>query len=92
MIRNQEDTIAAVATPLSSAGIGIIRISGPEAFAVADWVFQEAGHKASLLEAPTHTIHYGHIVEDGRIIDEVLVMVMRAPRSYTTEDTVHAEN
>ena len=88
MIRNQEDTIAAVATPLSSAGIGIIRISGPKAFTVADRVFQEAGQKAPLLEAPTHTIHYGHIVEDGRIIDEVLVMVMRAPRSYTTEDTV----
>ena len=88
MIINQEDTIAAVATPLSASGIGIIRISGPEALQIADRVFKEAGNKPSLCESLTHTIHYGHILEENQVIDEVLVMVMRSPRSYTTEDTV----
>ena len=77
------DTIAAPATPLSPAGIGIIRISGPEAVINTDKIF--CG-KVTLAEAKTHTIHYGKIMDGDEIIDEVLVSVMRGPHSYTGED------
>lgn len=84
-----EDTIAAIATPLGEGGIAAIRISGGEACAVADSCFQPSG-KSSLkaCQAPTHTIHYGHIFLRERPIDEVLVSVMRAPRTFTREDVV----
>lgn len=78
-----EDTIAAISTPPGSAGIGIIRLSGPESFLILDKVFQP---KNPAKERKSHTIHYGHIVEKGRIIDEVLVSVMKAPHTYTRED------
>lgn len=83
------DTIAAIATPLGEGGLAVIRISGPAALVVADRCFQPSG-KSSLKPsvAPTHTIHYGHIERAGRIIDEVLVAVMRAPRTFTREDVV----
>ncbi len=84
----ESDTIAAIATAMSNAGIGIIRISGPEAVDIADRIFRG---KHSLKEAKTHTIHYGHIVWDDQVIDEVMVMVMLAPRSYTTEDTIEID-
>jgi tRNA modification GTPase len=81
-----EDTIAAVATPLGEGGLAIIRISGPEALAIADRCFRPAGrHPVRPTEAPTHTLHYGHIVRDGRVIDEVMVSVLRAPRTFTRE-------
>lgn len=79
------DTIAAIATPMSESGIGIVRLSGEDAIEIADKVFR--GRRA-LKEEKTYTIHYGHIVEDGEVIDEVLVMLMRAPKSFTGEDTV----
>ncbi len=82
-----EDTIAAISTPIGEGGVGIVRLSGPEAIAVGDRVF--VSPKGSrLADAPTHTIHYGHVVVDGRRIDEVLASVMRAPRTYTREDVV----
>ena len=81
------DTIAAIATAMASAGIGIIRISGREAVEVADRVFSAKSGK-SLQDSASHTIHYGFIVEDGTMIDEVLVMLMKAPHSYTREDVV----
>lgn len=84
------DTIAAIATAMSNAGIGIIRISGEEALAVTDRVFHmKNGKKCS--EMPTHTIHYGHICDGDEIIDEVMVLLMKAPRSYTKEDTVEID-
>lgn len=79
------DTIAAIATSLNSSGIGIIRISGPDSISVADKIFK--GSK-TLSSVHSHTINYGHIVNDDEIVDEVLVSVMKAPRSYTTEDVV----
>lgn len=83
------DTIAAIATPLGEGGLAVIRLSGPTAFAVADAIFEPAGKQAlKPSAAPTHTIHYGRIVRDGRSIDEVLVSVMRAPRTFTREDVV----
>ena len=83
------DTIAAIATPLGEGGLAVVRVSGPQAFAVADKCFQPAG-KNSLKPsaAPTHTIHFGRMVRDGRMIDEVLLAVLRAPRTFTREDTV----
>lgn len=82
------DTIAAISTAMNNAGIGIIRISGEEAFAVADRVYQSRGKKKKLSEQPSHTIHYGFIVDGDEVVDEVLVMLMRGPKSYTAEDTV----
>ncbi|MEI9865474.1 MAG: tRNA uridine-5-carboxymethylaminomethyl(34) synthesis GTPase MnmE, partial [Limisphaerales bacterium] len=84
-----EDTIAAIATPLGEGGLAVVRISGAEAFAVADKVFLPSG-KSSLKPstALTHTIHYGKIIRRGATVDEVLLSVLRAPRTFTREDTV----
>lgn len=83
------DTIAAISTAVSESGIGIIRLSGPCAIAAADLLFRSPGGKKKLKDAATHTIHYGSVCDpEGREIDEVLVSVMRAPRTYTAEDTV----
>ena len=84
----KNDTIAAIATPVGIGGIGVIRISGSDAVNVADRVFR-AADKTTLASAPTHTIHYGHIVDgSGNITDEVMAAVMRAPRTFTAEDVV----
>jgi tRNA modification GTPase len=84
-----DDTIAAIATPLGEGGLAVVRISGAQAFAVADKIFLPVG-KNSLKPstAPTHTVHFGKIVCDGKIIDEVLLAVLRSPRTFTREDTV----
>ena len=86
----QEDTIAAAATAMAPSGIGIIRMSGPEAVNIADRVFRAPNGK-TLKKAPSHTIHYGMIADGKNTIDEVLALLMRAPRSYTTEDTVEID-
>ncbi len=86
-IDRNTDTIAAVATALSDSGIGIIRISGRDSIAVADSVFQTKSGRKILLDAESHTIHYGFIKDtSGEILDEVMVSVMRAPKSYTAEN------
>ena len=79
-----DDTIAAIATPLGEGGLAVLRVSGPKAFGVADRSFEG---KITPSAAPTHTVHYGHIVRDGRVIDEVMLTVLRAPRTFTGEDT-----
>lgn len=84
---NLTDTIAAVSTATAPAGIGIIRISGPDALSVAGRVFEGVSGKKPQ-DQKTFTLRYGHAVRDGEILDEVLVSVMRAPHSYTGEDTV----
>lgn len=84
----EQDTIAAISTAVSNSGIGIIRISGKDAVAVADRVYRSKGGKKRLADQPTHTIHYGYIVDQGETVDEVLVMLMRGPKSFTAEDTV----
>ncbi len=83
------ETIAAIATPLGEGGLAVLRVSGPEALVVADKVFVPVG-KSSLnpSAATSHTIHYGRVERDGRFVDEVLVAVLRAPRTFTREDTV----
>lgn len=92
------DTIAAIATALSDSGIGIIRISGEEALSVGDSVFRTKVGRKKLQNVDSHTIHYGYIIKEdidcascdwkNFIVDEVMVAVMKAPNSYTTEDTV----
>lgn len=81
------DTIAAISTAVGGAGIGIIRVSGPEAISVVDRIYYSGDNKKRLSEQPSHTIHYGFIKDENAVIDEVLVMLMRAPRSFTAEDT-----
>ena len=81
------DTIAAISTGMTSSGIGIIRISGPDAIAIADKVYDSRSGK-KLENMQTHTIHYGFIRDGEEFIDEVLVMLMKGPRSFTAEDTV----
>ena len=81
----KSDTIAAPATALSSAGIGIIRISGSESVEITDRIFQAKNGK-KLADCASHTIHYGYIVDGGTLVDEVLVMLMKAPNSYTRKD------
>jgi tRNA modification GTPase len=83
------DIIAAIATPLGEGGLAVVRISGAQAFEVADKIFLPVG-KSSLKPsaAPTHTIHFGKIVRHGETVDEVLLSVLRAPRTFTREDTI----
>ena len=81
----EKDTIAAISTGLSEGGIGMIRISGDDAIEICDKVFKG---KQKLSDVPTHTIQYGHIYDGETLLDEVMVSVMRAPRTYTREDVV----
>ena len=85
------DTIAAVATAMTASGIGIIRISGPESREIAGKIYRSKGGKKRIENVPSHTIQYGFICDEDEIIDEVLVMVMDAPRSYTGENTVEID-
>ena len=87
----REDTIAAIATPGSGSGIGVIRISGENAIEVADKIFQPKNRNTPLPEQPTYTIHYGNIVDGDKLLDEVIVLLMRGPHSYTAEDTVEID-
>ena len=80
-----KETIAAISTGMSNSGIGIVRISGEEAFQVIDKIYKG---KEVLSKVQSHTIHYGYIVDGKETIDEVLVSIMRAPRTFTGEDTV----
>jgi tRNA modification GTPase len=84
-----EDTITAIATPLGEGGLAVVRLSGPRALAIAGASFRPIG-KSSLrpTAAPTHTVHFGKIVRCGEEVDEVLLSVLRAPRTYTREDVV----
>lgn len=86
-----KETIAAIATGMSNSGIGIIRMSGPEAISIADGIFVSARKNFKLSEAATHTVHYGNIVYEDNIIDEVLIIIMKAPNSYTREDVVEID-
>jgi len=81
----KEDTIIALATPPGVGAISVIRLSGPNSISAIDNVFSG---KIRIKDAKSHTIHYGNIVENDEIIDDVLVSVFRAPNSYTAEDSV----
>ena len=81
-------TIAAISTALSASGIGIVRISGPESMEVIERIYRSKGGKKKIKEVASHTIHYGYIYDQDQLIDEVLVMIMKAPKTFTGEDTV----
>ena len=81
----RDDTIAAIATPAGRGALGIVRLSGPEALAIAGRVFRGSAGEPSGFAS--HTVHLGQAVSDGELLDTVLLTVMRAPRSYTGEDT-----
>lgn len=85
---HNSDTICAIATSMNSSGIGIIRVSGEESISIVDSIFRG---KKKLAYCDTHTIQYGHIISNDEVIDEVLVMLMKSPRSYTTEDTIEID-
>lgn len=90
-MQEQSGTIAAIATAVSSSGIGIVRISGEEALAVLSRIFYPAKKELNVMELPSHTVTYGHIYDGETMIDEVLVIYMRHPHSYTAEDTVEID-
>ncbi len=81
------DTIAAISTAIGEGGISLVRVSGPDAVAIADRVFRSP-RGTLLADQASHTVHYGHVVADGRAVDEVLATLLRAPRTYTREDTI----
>lgn len=85
------DTIAAVATAMSASGIGIIRISGEDCMDVIHRIYRSKGGKFDIRTADSHTIHYGYIYDGEEIVDEVLVMIMKAPRTFTGENTVEID-
>lgn len=84
-------TIAAISTAMSASGIGIVRISGEEAMNVIAKIYRSKNGKKNILEVGSHTIHYGYIYDGEEIVDEVLVMIMRGPHTYTGEDTVEID-
>lgn len=83
-MNNQQHTIAAIATANGMGAIGVIRLSGQDSIEICDRVFKGA----SLSQAESHTIHYGHIVDGNTVLDEVMVSIFRAPKSFTTENSV----
>ncbi|ALC83197.1 MULTISPECIES: tRNA uridine-5-carboxymethylaminomethyl(34) synthesis GTPase MnmE [Bacillus] len=85
----EADTIAAISTPMGEGAIAIVRLSGPEALPIADYIYKGPGEK-KLSSVDSHTIHYGHIVdtETNETIEEVMVSVLKAPRTFTREDVV----
>lgn len=87
---NKTETIAAISTAMNNSGIGIIRISGEDAFAIIKKIFIPY-RKKNLDETASHTVHYGTIMEGEKVIDEVLVLIMKAPHTYTREDTVEID-
>ena len=85
------DTIAAISTSAGNSGIGIIRVSGDEAVEIVDKIFQSNKKGKKLRNVKSHTVHYGFIVDGQTILDQVLVIVMKNPHSYTGEDTVEID-
>ena len=85
------DTIAAIATAVSDSGIGIIRVSGENAIEAVDGLYRSKGNKKRLSAVKSHTIHYGFIFDGEELLDEVMVAVMKAPNTYTREDTVEID-
>lgn len=87
----KSETIAAIATALSNSGISIIRMSGPDSIAIADKIFTPKKNNKKVSEMKSHTIHYGYIMDEKDIVDEVLLVIMRAPNSYTKEDVIEID-
>ena len=86
-----DKTIAAISTAMSASGIGIVRISGDEAMEVISRIYRSKNGNKDIKKVKSHTIHYGFIYDGEEVVDEVLVMIMRGPRTYTGEDTVEID-
>ena len=87
----KSDTIAAIAAAMTPAGIGIIRISGEDAFKIIDKIYKSKKDNKLLSQCDSHTVHYGFIFDGEDKIDEVMVLLMRAPNTYTREDTIEID-
>lgn len=85
------DTIAAISTSTGNSGIGIIRVSGDEAIEIVDKIFKSNKEGKRLINVKSHTVNYGNIVDGEKVLDQVLVLVMKNPHSYTGEDTVEID-
>ena len=85
------DTIAAIATGMTNSGIGIVRISGDEAFDIIDRIYKSKTGKKKISEMESHTVHYGYIMDGNQLIDEVMVLILRAPNTYTRENTIEID-
>lgn len=87
-----DDTIAAIATPPGIGGVGIIRVSGKQAFTIVDSIFESSG-SLPLMDRPNKTVQYGHIVDPStkKTLDEVILLLMQGPHSYTAEDVVEIQ-
>ena len=85
------DTIASIATAMTNSGIGIIRVSGPESIAIVDNIFVAKNKNKKLADRNTYTAHYGFIFEGEEMVDECVVLLMKAPNSYTKEDVVEID-
>lgn len=86
-----ENTVAAISTAMSASGIGIVRISGKDSLKIIKKIYRSKKGKKQIDQVPSHTIHYGYIYDQDELIDEVLVMIMHAPRTFTGEDTVEID-
>ena len=85
------DTIVAIATAMSPSGIGIIRLSGDESLEIIDKIYRSKSNKKKISMCDSHTIHYGYIYDGDEMIDEVMVLLMKAPNTYTKEDTIEID-
>lgn len=88
---NQCDTIAAIATAMAGSGIGIVRVSGNKSFEIVEKIFRPGKKEKRITEQHAYTMHYGWIMDGEEMIDEVIILLMRGPRSYTSEDTVEID-
>jgi len=82
----ENETICAISTPLGISGIGIIRLSGPKTYEIINKIFIPSKKSSKIKKYSSHTVHYGHIIDGKRIVDEVLITIMKSPKSYTRED------
>lgn len=85
------DTIAAIATAMTASGIGIVRMSGDDSMEIISKIYRSKTGRKNILNQKSHTIHYGYIYDGEQLVDEVLVMIMKGPHSYTGEDTVEID-
>ena len=87
----KSDTIAAIATAMSPSGIGIIRLSGDESLEIIDKIYRSKSNSKKISNCQSHTVHYGYICDGEEMIDEVMVLLMKAPNTYTKEDTIEID-
>ena len=87
----KNDTIAAISTAVSNAGLSIIRISGENSLDIIDKIFRSKAKNKKISDAVSHTVHYGYIYDGDLLIDEVMVLLMKGPKSYTKEDVIEID-